>query len=948
MFTARWSLASCAGLLLCGAAAVAAPENLALRATATASSEYNGEYLARFATDGKIPDAGGHADAGAAWCVQGRTHRSGAEFTLTWPAPVTVGEVVYYGRTAWMTSECWKDYQVFLDGAAAPAVSGQLEEASAPQRIKLPAPMQAQKLTLKFTSSYGGLNPGASEIMVFAAPTASGSLPGETTPPAVVEIKSLKPGFDQLLVIQRQPINSSHVYTYHTEGFSPGGGLFVWRPDGGLRRLVDAGPGQILDCDVSFDGKLVLFSWRQHKDAGYHLFTIHADGSGLRQLTDGRWHDYNACWLPDGGIAFLSSRSARFAYCWVSPVGLLHRMDADGQHVRRLSANIVNDFTPSLLNDGRLIYSRWEYVDKPAIPIQSLWAINPDGTGLTGYFGNRVLSPATFMEARSIPGSTKVLCTLTAHNGPARGAIAIIDRARGVNAQVAIQNLTPEINIGQVDKGDGNHIKGPYSTPYPLDARHYLVSKNGAILLRDYAGTQEALVLAPNQAGGFYNPQPLAPRTVPPLIPSMLPDLTSTTGWATVFVQDVYNGLEPQVRRGEVAELVVVQEMEKPVRVDVKHRAFGFQFPVISCGATYAGKKIWGYVPVEPDGSACFKVPAGVPIYFMALDAEGRAVQRMRTFTHLMPGEVQGCIGCHADRSSVSQPARRRATATVPRELRPAGGPGQLAPADTKIATGGTLVPRSPPGFDYTTVVQPILDRHCVSCHSGLNPPKRVDLGADKTDFFNVSYETLARGRRRISEGEYDSPYVNWIPTYNGMEANILEVTPKAWGSPRSKLADLLLAGHPDAAGQPRVQLAAVERRQIFQWIDLNIPYYGTTEPAYPDVRGCRRIYPADLDKTLAAVAARRCASCHAGGEIPREVWTRITNPQLNRFLLAPLAKQAGGLEACGKAVFASPDDPDYRAILRTFEPLTAMLKAKPRDDMPGAQPDPGNCRDPQ
>ena len=923
-----WRLGFCAALLLGGAAGAAAPENLARSATASATSEHNQQYLAKFATDGKIPEADGHADLSAAWCVQGQTHRNGAEFSLTWPAPVTVGEIVYYGRTAWMVSECWKDFQVFLDDAAAPVVTGKLEETSAPQRIKLPAPTQARKLTLKFTSSYGGLNPGASEIMVFAAPTAAGSLPGEMPPPAAVDLKSLKLGFDKLLVIQRHPIRSSHVYTYHTEGFSPGGDLFVWSTEGGLRRLVDAGQGQMLDCDVSFDGKVVLFSWRKSKDEGYHLFTINADGTGLRQLTDGRWHDYNACWLPDGGIAFLSSRAARFAYCWVSPVGLLHRMDADGKNVRRLSANIVNDFTPSLLNDGRIIYSRWEYVDKPAIPIQSLWAINPDGTGLTGYYGNRVLSPATFMEARSIPGTTKVLCTLTAHNGPASGAIGIVDRARGANAQEAIQNLTPEINIGKVDQGSGNHIKGPYSTPYPLDGRRYLVSKNGAIFLRDYAGTEEALVLAPRAGLGFFNAQPLAPRVVPPLIPSALPDKTSTTGWATLFMQDVYNGLAPHVRRSEVVELAVIQEMEKPVRVDVKNRAFGFQFPVISCGATYAGKKVWGYVPVEPDGSACFKVPAGVPIYFMALDAEGRAVQRMRTFTHLMPGEKQACIGCHADRSSAAQPTRR-ATATAPRELRaPEWGQGV--------------------GFDYTTVIQPILDRHCIACHSGATPPKRVDLCGDKTDFFSVSYESLARGRKRIGEGEVDSPYVNWIPTYNGLEANILEVTPKAWGSPRSKLAELLLAGHPDAAGKPRVQLAAAERRQIFQWIDLNIPYYGTTEPAYPDARGCRQIYPADLDKTLAEVATRRCATCHDSGKIPREVWTRITNPQMNRFLLAPLAKTAGGSEACGKIIFADKNDPDYQTLLRTFEPLAAMLKAKPRDDMPGSRPDPGNCRDMQ
>jgi hypothetical protein len=891
--------------------AIAQPDNLARKATATASSEYSAAYRAQFAVDGKIPEAGSHADLNAAWCVRGDKHRNGAEFTLEWPEPVTVGQIVYYGRTAWMDTECWKNYAVYLDNADKPALTGQLEMTSAAQRLTLPVPVKATRIALKFLSSYNGLNPGASEIMVFAAPVPEGSLPGDAP-----KLKPAKVDIEKLLVVQRHPIDSSHVYTYHTEGFRAGGGLFVFaQKSNELRRLVDAGDGQILDCDLSFDAKKVLFSWRKSKDDGYHLFTVNSDGSALHQLTEGRWHDYNACWLPDGGIAFLSTRSARFAYCWISPVGLLYRMDADGKNVRRLSANIVNDFTPSVLNDGRIIYSRWEYVDKPAIPIQSLWTINPDGTGLAGYYGNRVLSPATFMEARSIPGSTKVLCTLTAHNGPARGGIGIIDRARGVNAQAAIQNLTPEINIGQVDKGSGNHIKGPYSTPYPLDSEHYLVSKKGAILARDYAGTEEAVLLSPRDGIGFYNPLPLASRKRPPVIPTTLPDKTSETGWATVFIQNVYNGLEPHVRKGEVAEIAVVQEMEKPVRVDLENRAFGFQFPVISCGATYAGKKVWGYAPVEPDGSACFKVPAGVPIYFMVLDAQGRAVQRMRTFTHLMPGEVQGCIGCHENRSSISQPTHPAAMRVKARDLRP--------------PEWGQGV-----GFDYTTVVQPVLDRYCVRCHSGPNPPKQIDLTGDKTDYFNVSYESLARGRRHHGkEGEYDSPYVNWIPTYNGMEANILEVTPKAWGSPRSKLADMILAGH------SKVKMDDASRHRIFQWIDLNVPYYGTTEPAYPEIRGCRRIYPADLDKTLTDVAKRRCAECHKDGKFPREVWTRITNPQQNRFLLAPLAESAGGAETCGKAVFASTDDPDYQTILKTFEPVSAMLKDRPRDDMPGAKP---------
>jgi hypothetical protein len=385
-------------------------------------------------------------------------------------------------------------------------------------------------------------------------------------------------------------------------------------------------------------------------------------------------------------------------------------------------------------------------------------------------------------------------------------------------------------------------------------------------------------------------------------------------------MEDIYRGLEPQVKRDEIKEICVVEEMKKAVRTDVAHRAFGFQFPVISCGATYACKKVWGYAPVAADGSACFQVPAGVPIYFMALDAQGRAVQRMRSFTHLMAGEVQGCVGCHEPRQQATSFAKRGVPPRQPDPLRP--------------PEWGEAI-----GFDYASIVQPVLDRHCVQCHHGAAPAGKVDLVGDKTDFFNVSYELLARGRRRAGEAEWDSPYVSWIPTYNGMEQNILEVTPKAWGSPRSKLADLVLSGHPDQIGQPRVHIDERSTRRILAWIDLNVPYYGTSETAYPTHKGCRQIYPTDLDKTLADVARRRCTECHREGNIPRQFWTRITNPQMNPFLLAPLAKSAGGSEACGKAVFQTTDDPDYQAILNTFAPVIKMLQERPRMDMAGAHP---------
>jgi hypothetical protein len=685
---------------------------------------------------------------------------------------------------------------------------------------------------------------------------------------------------------------------------------------------------------------------------GYHIWTVGIDGSGLKQLTAGEWHDYNPCWLPDGGIAFLSTRQPQFAYCWHAPVGILHRMNADGSDVRKLSANYLNDFTPCVLDDGRIIYTRWEYVDRPAIPIQSLWTINPDGTGLSGYFGNRKISPGTFMEARSIPGTQKIICTMTGHNGPTRGAIGVIDRSRGVNAQEAIENITPDTPVPRLDQGNGNTDGSKlYSCPLPLDSIRFLCSARGPVLVRTLDGECQSTALAaqgtvpvfvsaktglsPSRDGEekgtvpfslgrklgqspdgqqYFSAQPIRERPRPPVIAPQIAS-PAADNMAVVVLQDVYNGLEPQVQRGEVKTIRVVRELHKPLRIDPSLRAFGFQFPVISCGATYAAKQVLGEVPVEADGSACFRVPAGLPIYFMAIDGQGRAVQRMRSFTHLMPGEVQGCVGCHEHRLQTSRPQPGLAVNRPPKDLRP--------------MEWGTE------GFDYSRIVQPVLDKHCVKCHDSVDPPNRIDLTGGKTDFFNVSYDVLARE----NQGPRGTKYVNWIPTYNGQEQNILLVQPKFWGSPQSKLAEVVLSGHPDKDGKPRFEMDEASRRRILAWIDLNVPYYGTSETAYPEKPGCRQILPAGLDKTLADVAARRCGECHAGGRIPRREWVRITEPELNPFLVAPLGKAAGGSEKCGKAVFEDKNDPDYRAIRELFVPVEAMLKERPRMDMPGGKP---------
>ncbi len=335
---------------------------------------------------------------------------------------------------------------------------------------------------------------------------------------------------------------------------------------------------------------------------------------------------------------------------------------------------------------------------------------------------------------------------------------------------------------------------------------------------------------------------------------------------------------------------------------------------------------------MNEDGSAAFSVPAEVPIYFLALDAEGRAVQRMRSFTHFMPGEVQGCVGCHADRNHATP-------ASIDR-----------------LAIRGDVQPLVEPqwgvkGFSYTEIVQPVLDRHCTSCHNEREQPGEVDLSGDRTDFFNVSYDVLARTgtlgawdwprHNTISgpagdEQRGKSPWVSWIWTINGAGHNVLQVTPRRWGSPVSRLAKLVETGHPDADGKARVDLSWDERQSIYRWIDLNVPYYGTSSSNHKQRMGSRRMYPSSLDGVLADVQAKRCAQCHE--KVPRTFYTRMLKPQNNRFLLAPLAKSAGGTQQCGPAVFASKDDPDYQRILKTFEPLQTLLKKRPRADMPGFQ----------
>ena len=667
-------------------------------------------------------------------------------------------------------------------------------------------------------------------------------------------------GIDRLLAVGRSPLSSGHVYQYHTplyeRGGVPGGGIYVYEPgpDGyKLRKIVDAGDGLIVRCDLSFDGRDILFNWKKPGDGliercdhtwggndvrfnwretreSFHVYRVNANGGGLKQLTTGEHDNYDACWLPDGDIVFISNRDEQWALCFWSRMGVIYRMNRHGDQQQRISANYLQDFTPKVTSDGRIMFSRWDYVDRPVQPTKGIWTMDPDGSMMRGYYGNRVLSPKSFVDAQSIPGTRRVLCTMAGHLGWLNGALGTIDPTRGDNTQTAITSLTPECNTGKVDQYRPNSdFLGRYETPYPVDGDHYLFSHNGDVMLRDFAGTEEWLILGRQDGKGFYSARPLRPRTKPPVLRSA--PVAGAGNWASVIVQDVYEGLLPHVKRGEVRQICVVQELPKAgYRGELRNRALdGHQFTVVSGHGTFAAKKIWGHADVETDGSAYFKVPADVPVYFMAIDAEGRAVQRMRTWTQFRPGEKQSCIGCHESRLAAPRPGRRSAAM--------ARGAQKLKPPEWGSE-----------GFDYPKLIQPIWDRYCVRCHDGKKKPESLDFRGTKTTYFSKSYDLLvpwrwARNRDAYHKKYGRKPYVNWVPTtsWSGSEKYVRSIEPNAWGSPVSHLAKLILSGHPDKGGKKRCEVDEESRRRIFAWIDLNVPFYGSYAKPELDLKALRR-----------------------------------------------------------------------------------------------------------
>ncbi len=670
---------------------------------------------------------------------------------------------------------------------------------------------------------------------------------------------------------------------------------------GEVKVLLDDPQGGVRDPQVHYDGKKILFSYRKGGETAFHLYEIRIDGGGLVQLTDGDDNDVEPTYLPGGGILFVSSRCRRFVPCWCTPVATLYRCDADGRNVRMVSSNVEQDNTPWVLSDGRVLYMRWEYVDRSQTMFHHLWTVNPDGTGQMVFFGNQNAG-VTMLDAKPIPGTSKVVASFSpGHGRPEHmGAITVVD-----------PNAGPDVlpYARRVSKG-----KSLFRDPYPLSEDFFLVAGREGILLMDRDGNTELVYrLAKSDAGlECHEPRPLGPRVRERIIPPRT-DPAQPTG--RLVLSDIYEGRNMAgIERGQIKKLLVLEQLPKPVNFNGLMPYHISWMEPLDIGGTFTLSRVLGVVPVQPDGSAYVELPALRSLQFVALDGQGLSVKRMQSFVTLQPGETTGCAGCHEQRSH---------TPTFHSSLLALGRP------VSRIES----FPDIPDVLDYPRDIQPILDKHCVACHRADRWEGKVDLTGDRTPLYSLSYWTVVK-RRLIADGR-NEPYGNRAP--------------RSIGSSASRLMKLIDGRHYGAKASQR------EHTLIRLWIETGATYTGTYAALGSGMYPVR--FPVEVIK-------RRCGECHGGNPKLKPTWQgydirpwetlpfsfgrdepplslcNLTRPDKSVLLRAPLSRKAGGLGLCKADVFADTNDADYQKMLAAVAGAAKQLNDKKRFDMPGFRPD--------
>ena len=668
---------------------------------------------------------------------------------------------------------------------------------------------------------------------------------------------SLAP-LERVLFAKRHPFLESHNYSEHLDGcLEPGGGVYVLHvprdaqngllPDQAeVEELFDGSAGIVREPVPDYDAKTVFFAYRPDVpevagwDAYWHLYSLPVEGGTARRLTEGPFHDFDPAVLPDGGIAFISTRCALRFLCWRPQAYVLYRVERDGSNLQRLSHANLSEWKPSVMSDGLILWTRSEYLDKGADFSHTLWAIRPDGTHPALVFGNN--TPNCYSQAHDIPGTNELVCTLMSH-GAHEGPIALIDRDKGPFNTDAITNITPDTRpCYQMDRS----YSDTFRDPYPVSTDHFLVSHNPdnhhnwGLYVIDRYGNRELLYIDP--AISSTGPRPLCPQPRPPVLTNHIDPELAQEKLGRFTVQDVYEGLGSGVTRGRIKFIRVAEEIPaqlellangecqkdhppfqdfyaspthlvkgqvnsyltrttnalvSPLRTNhnwserVEEVAEGlYRVSDDPAWPAYEAKKAYGTAPVAEDGSANFLAPAGRQLYFQLLDEDLNEIQRMRSVIQLQPGETRSCIGCHEDRQATFPPTgMREAIRRAPDHLN--------AP------------PWGAEPFSYEKVVQPVLDHQCIACHDGsprgANPDLRGRLDKERIP---ASYRSLIEGG-----------WVHYFDYTWGIRP--FKAEPLSFGTLQSRLWKILGdANHKDVA------LSLDEKQALKTWVDLNCPLW--------------------------------------------------------------------------------------------------------------------------
>ena len=625
----------------------------------------------------------------------------------------------------------------------------------------------------------------------------------------------------------------------NTDSFRGGSAMKLWNPaTGQTQTLLELPDGIVRDPCVSFDAKKILVSIRKSKEDDYHIYeyevdltcptiTIHGADSneqvaklaGLTQLTfGGGLSDIDPLYLPSGEILFSSTREPKYCMCNRHIMCNLFTMNPDGSRMQQIGHSTLFEGHASLLSDGRVVYDRWEYVDRNFGDAQGVWMTNPDGTNHAIYWGNNTNSPGGVLDTRVLPGSDSMfLCTFSSCHDRPWGAIALVDRRKGIDGKEPVLQTWPSSAIDLV--GVGNYdtfisVGQKFEDPYPLSDSFFLASgmvgrgEEMGIYLLDRDGN---IALLHEDAPGCFDPVPLTPTEAPPVIASRI-DPDTPEGY--FYVSNVYEGFGMnKVKPGSIKYLRVVESPEKRFWTHTAcDQGNGTQAPGMAWD-DFNNKRILGTVDVEQDGSVFFALPADTFVYLQLLDENGMMVQSMRSGTMVRPGETNGCFGCHENRLETPPKLSYNPTAMSkpPQQLRPWYGEKRL--------------------FSYLWEVQPVFDKYCVACHDFDGPGgQSLVLAGDRNLLFNASYHELR------TKG-----YVN-VP---GAGPHT-KLEPLHWGSNASKLAEILKHGHADPdVERKRTEMNLKLNRdtdreafdRIITWMDLNAPYYPVYASAYRDNR---------------------------------------------------------------------------------------------------------------